>query len=110
MKIDPEYLAPDQLKDLLHGTFQESTSGALKSFLAAHRSVRKWIIVSDFVLADPKAFRDAYVYTLFPYDTDLEQLQSHLSRLAPRDLKKSKRSLAPSRITFEVALFSPSAS
>ena len=90
MAIDPEYLSPDDLLKMLLSTFQQSTSGMLKNFLEMHRSVRKWFVVSDFVIADPQAFRDAYVYTLFPYETPLEQLKAHLAKLAPRDLKKSK--------------------
>jgi hypothetical protein len=53
MAIDPEYLPPDNLFEMLLSTFQQSTSGMFKNFLGMHRSVRKWLIVSDFVIADP---------------------------------------------------------
>jgi hypothetical protein len=61
-----------------------------RNFLDHHRSATKWMIVSDFVIGDPQAFHDAYVYTFFPCHLPVEELLTQVSKLAPQDIKNTR--------------------
>lgn len=104
---------PDGLVDCLTSTFGMSAEKEFKTFLAKHSAVTKWMIVSDFVIGDPQAAHDAYTYTLFPYNTDIEELKAGIAELAPKDFKKTKaiepRLLAflRSGATFTVCFLTP---
>jgi hypothetical protein len=108
-----ESLSPDTLVKLLLNTFEQNSLHAFKAFLAKHQSVRKWMIVSDFVIGDPKAFHDTYVYTIFPANAPIEQLLVDLSKLAPRDLKNTRsvsaefREYVRSGAVFSICLLTP---
>lgn len=104
---------PDDLVDCLTSTFDKSAKKEFKAFLAKHPAVTKWIIVADFVIGDPQAAHDAYAYTLFPYNTDIEELKASIAGLVPKDFKKTK-TIEPrlhefllSGATFTICLLTP---
>jgi hypothetical protein len=104
---------PDGLVDCLVSTFGNSAIKEFRTFLAKHPLVSKWMIATDYVISDPQAAHDAYAYTLFPYDTDLEALKAKIARLVPKDFKKTKIVEPPlhdffhSGATFTLCLLTP---
>jgi hypothetical protein len=81
---------PDALVDCLISTFGKSAIDEFRKFLAKHPGVNKWMIASDFVINEPAAASDAYAYTLFPYNTEIQELKTNILKLVPSDFKKTK--------------------
>jgi hypothetical protein len=104
---------PDGLVDCLISTFGNSAVKEFRTFLAKHPMVSKWMIATDFVIGAPQAAHDAYAYTLFPYDTDLEALKAKIVGLVPKDFKKTKtveprlHEFFQSGATFTICLLTP---
>jgi hypothetical protein len=104
---------PDGLVDCLISTFGKTAKEEFRKFLAKHPMVIKWMIATDFVIGEPQAAHDAYAYTLFPYNTDLEVLKAEIVRLVPKDFKKTKtveprlHEFFQSGETFTICLLTP---
>jgi hypothetical protein len=81
---------PDDLVDCLISTFGKCAIDEFREFLAKHPAVTKWIIASDFVINEPQAASDAYAYTIFPYNAEIEELKAKIVKLVPKDFKKTK--------------------
>jgi len=104
---------PDALVDCLISTFSKSAINEFRSFLAKHPMITKWMIACDFVLNEPAAASDAYACTFFPYNADLMDVKAKITRLVPKDFKKTK-DIGPelgeffhSGETFTVCLLTP---
>jgi hypothetical protein len=106
-------LNPDSLVDCLMSTFGHSAIGEFRKFLAKHPKVSKWMIASDFVVNEPQAASDAYAYTFFPYNADIQDLQAKIVKLVPKDFKKTKtvkpklHEFFQSGETFTICLLTP---
>jgi hypothetical protein len=104
---------PDGLVDCLVSTFGTSAIKEFRTFLAKHPLVTKWTIATDYVIGEPQAAHDAYAYTFFPYDTDLQVLKAKIAGLVPKDFKKTKtvepklHKFLQSGATFTICLLTP---
>jgi hypothetical protein len=111
--VASQRISADGLVDCLVSTFSLGAINEFKGFLAKYPLVTKWIIASDFVLNEREAASDAYAYTFFPYVTDLMELQEKISKLVPKDFKKTKsiglefEKFLHSGETFTVCLLTP---
>ncbi|WP_411959029.1 hypothetical protein ACK56M_21325 [Pseudomonas sp. s4] len=76
----------------LDETFSKSSDKLLADYLESYSDVRKWIIVSDYVIGDKKKPNDTVVFSIIPGDADIEKIFSTIDRMAPVDIKKNKRS------------------
>jgi hypothetical protein len=81
---------PDRLVDLLIATFGRSAIREFRKFLTKHPIVTKWMIASDFVINESQAASDAYAYTFFPYNAEIQDLKAKIVKLVPKDFKKTK--------------------
>jgi hypothetical protein len=81
---------PDGLVDCLISTFGKSAIGEFRKFLAKHAMVTKWMIASDFVINESQAASDAYAYTFFPCDAEIQDLKAKIAKLVPKDFKNTK--------------------
>jgi hypothetical protein len=108
-----QIISADGLVDLLTSTFGKTSIMEFRKFLAKHPRVTKWMIASDFVLNDPKAVSDAYAYTFFPYNAEIQQIRARLKNLLPEDFKKTKtikpalNEFFQSGETFTICLLTP---
>jgi len=90
-----------------------SAIGEFRQFLARHPVVTKWIIASDFVINEAQAASDAYAYTFFPYDAEIQDLKAKIVKLVPKDFKKTKtvkpqlHEFFQSGETFTICLLTP---
>ncbi|MGO9172272.1 MAG: hypothetical protein ACLP7P_09945 [Rhodomicrobium sp.] len=108
-----QVFSADELVDGLISTFVKSGIDQFKSFLAKHPGVTKWIIACDFVLNDPGAVSDAYAYTFFPYNAEIQQVKANIQKLVPKDFKQTKnigdefKQFMFSGETFTICLLTP---
>jgi hypothetical protein len=104
---------PDGLVDHLISTFGMSAIGEFRKFLAKHPMVTKWMIASDFVIDESQAASDAYAYTFFPYNAEIQDLKAKIVKLVPKDFKKTKtvkpklHEFFQSGETFTICLLTP---
>jgi hypothetical protein len=104
---------PDGLVDHLISTFGMSAIAEFRKFLARHPMVTKWMIASDFVINEAQAASDAYAYTFFPYDAEIQDLKAKIVKLVPKDFKKTKtvkpklHEFFQSGETFTICLLTP---
>lgn len=104
---------PDGLVDCLTSTFGKTAIDEFREFLAKHSFVTKWMIVCDFVINEPQAASDAYAYTFFPYNAEIQQLKAKIMKLVPKDFKKTKNvqpklhEFFQSGDTFTICLLTP---
>lgn len=90
-----------------------SAIGEFRRFLAKHPMVTKWMVASDFVINEPQAASDAYAYTFFPYNAEIEHLKAKIVKLVPKDFKKTKtvkpqlHEFLQSGETFTICLLTP---
>jgi hypothetical protein len=104
---------PDGLVDLLISTFGKSAIGEFRRFLAKHPIVTQWMIASDFVINESQAASDAYAYTFFPYNAEIQDLKAKIVKLVPKDFKKTKtvkpklHEFFQSGETFTICLLTP---
>jgi hypothetical protein len=90
MNSGAQRVHPDGLVDMLLSTFGMGAIEEFRRFLAGHPLVTKWIVATDFVIGEPQAASDAYAYTFFPYDAEIQELKDRIVRLVPKDFKKIK--------------------
>ena len=113
MNSTSQRINPDGLVDHLTSTFGMSAIGEFRKFLAKHPLVTKWIIASDYVINEPQAASDAYAYTFFPYDAEIQDLKARIVKLVPKDFKKTKtvepklHDFFQSGETFTICLLTP---
>jgi hypothetical protein len=88
--LTSQRINPDGMIDCLISTFGKSAIGEFRRFLAKHPLVTKWMIASDFVIEEPQAASDAYAYTIFPYNAEIQDLRTKIVKLVPRDFKNTK--------------------
>lgn len=69
--------------------FSTPTSN-LSKFLKKHRTIKKWIIASDYCFDDKNKKNDVIAISLIPYVMDFSQLKSIVFKLARRDIKHTK--------------------
>jgi hypothetical protein len=113
MNSTSQRIHPDGLVDHLTSTFGMSAIGDFRKFLAKHPMTTKWIIASDYVINDSQAASDAYAYTFFPYDAEIQELKAKIVKLVPKDFKKTKtvnpklHEFFKSGDTFTICLLTP---
>jgi hypothetical protein len=113
LNSNSQRINPDGLVDCLISTFGMSAIGEFRKFLAKHPIVTKWMIASDFVINEPQAASDAYAYTFFPYDAEIQDLKAKIVKLVPKDFKKTKtvepqlHEFFQSGDTFTICLLTP---
>jgi len=94
-------------------TFGTTAIKEWRKFLAKHPWVTKWMIASDFVLNDSEAINDAYAYTFFLYNAEIQQIKAKIEKLVPKDFKKTKtvepalKEFLQSGETFTICLLTP---
>ncbi|MDH4552735.1 hypothetical protein [Pseudomonas sp. BN607] len=74
----------------LDETFSKSSDKLLADYLDSYSDVKKWIIVSDYVIGDKKKPNDTVVFSIIPGDVDIEKIFSTIDRMAPVDIKKTR--------------------
>ena len=113
MNSTSQRINPDGLVDHLISTFGKSAIGDFTTFLAKHPIVTKWMIASDFVINESQAASDAYAYTFFPYNAEIQDLKAKIVKLVPKDFKKTKtvkpelHEFFQSGETFTICLLTP---
>jgi hypothetical protein len=113
MNSTSQRINPDTLFDCLISTFGMLAIGEFRKFLAKHPIVTKWMISSDFVINEPQAAGDAYAYTLFPYNAEIQDLKAKIVKLVPTDFKNTKtvkpelHEFFQSGETFTICLLTP---
>ena len=113
MNSTSQRINPDGLVDSLISTFGMSAIREFRNFLAKHPMVTKWMIASDFVINEPQAASDAYAYTFFPYNAEIQDLKAKVVKLVPKDFKKTKtvqpqlHEFFKSGETFTICLLTP---
>ena len=106
-------LHPDGLVDCLVSTFGQSAIEEFRKFLANCPIVTKWMIATDFVIGESQAMHDAYAYTMFPYNTEIDKLKAKIVKLVPKDFKRTKtvdprlHEFLQSGETFTICLLTP---
>jgi hypothetical protein len=85
-----QIILADSLMDRLMSTFGTNATKEFRDFLTKHPKVTKWLIASDFVLDDSEATSDAYTYTLFPYNAEIQSIKAKIKEVAPKDFKKTR--------------------
>lgn len=71
------------------------------------------MIASDFVLNDSETISNAYAYTFFPYNAEIQYIKSKVKTLVPKDFKKTKivtsafKKFLQSGETFTICLLTP---
>jgi hypothetical protein len=71
------------------------------------------VIACDFVINEEQAASDAYAYTFFPYNADLNDWKAKIATLFPRDFKKVKQITSETKEffhsgeTFSICLLTP---
>jgi len=81
---------PDVLVDHVMSTFSQCAIGEFREFLAKHPMITKWMIASDFVINEPQAAHDAYAYTFFPQNAEIEDIKASIAKSLPKDFKNTK--------------------
>ncbi len=113
MTTSSQIISADGMFDQLMSTFSTTAIKEWRKFLAKHPWVTKWIIASDFVLNGSEATSDAYAYTFFPYNAEIQQIKAKIKELVPEDFKKTKtvkpalREFFQSGETFTICLLTP---
>jgi hypothetical protein len=113
MAARSQRIHPDTLLDLVLSTFSKSAIDDFRAFLARHPGVTKWMLASDFVINEPLAANDAYVFTFFPCNDEINQLRGKIAQLVPKDFKKTKvvepklQKFFQSGETFTICLLTP---
>lgn len=74
------------LVDHLMLTFSQCAIGEFRKFLAMHPMITKWMIASDFGINEPQATHDAYAFTFFPQNAEIEDIKSFDCKIAPQGL------------------------
>jgi hypothetical protein len=75
--------------------------------------VTKWTIASNYVINDSQAASDAYAYTFYPYNAEIQDLKAKIVKLVPKDFKKTKavkpklHEFFQSGETFTICLLTP---
>jgi len=72
-------------------TFYKSTYDELKTFFEKYKSIKKWMIFSDYALYDKKKCNDVITLSFVPYIIDFQELKEAINLLAPKDLKNTKK-------------------
>ena len=90
MTSSSQIISADGLVDLLTSTFCMTPIKQFRKFLAKHPRVTKWMITSDFVLNDSEATSDAYAYTFFPYNAEIQQIKAKIKKFVPKAFKKTQ--------------------
>ena len=104
---------PDNFVDILVSALHRSGIDEFRRFLEKYPSVTGWHIASDFVINEPQATSDAYAYTFFPANSEMDKIKSKIARLAPKDFKKTRtikaefREFFHSGETFTICLLTP---
>jgi hypothetical protein len=104
---------PDILFDCLISTFAKSAIGEFRKFVANHPMVTKWMIASDLVINESQAASDAYTFTLFPCNAEIQDLKAKIVKFVPKDFKKTKtvkpklHEFLRSGETFTICLLTP---
>ena len=80
-------------------SFMQRGSELLGAFILEHARTKKWILASDYAFHDDNKFSDAVTFSLFPHWAHIEKMSSHISAIAPSDLK-NVGSVSDSFITF----------
>jgi hypothetical protein len=80
---------PDVLVDHLMLTFSQCAIGEFRKFLAMHPMITKWMIASDFVINEPQATHDAYAFTFFPQNAEIEDIKASIAKSLPKDFKNT---------------------
>jgi hypothetical protein len=78
------------LTDVFFETFDKSARALFQQFLAGHPNIRRWHIAADFCLHDDQRPYDAFAFTIYPEDADLEDIRADIKAALPRDIKKSR--------------------
>lgn len=68
-------------------SFMMRGSELLGEFIQEHAHTKKWILASDYAFYDDNKFSDAVTFSLFPHWAHIEKMTSHISAIAPSDLK-----------------------
>ena len=53
-------------------------------------SSTKWIIAADFVLTGDERINDAFAFTIFPYDADINSMMREINGICRNDIKNLK--------------------
>jgi hypothetical protein len=80
---------PYVLVDHVMSTFNQCAIGEFREFLAKHPMITKWMIASDFVINEPQAAHDAYAYTFFPWNAEIEVIKASIAKSLPKDFKNT---------------------
>ena len=80
----------DDLVIALEGTLLASINRDLKKFITRNQNT-KFLIVSDYCLDDKFKPNKVASFTIIPYDFDLSEYTKRLQKMAPRDLKRSRK-------------------
>jgi hypothetical protein len=70
-------------------TFSQCAIGEFRKFLAMHPMITKWMIASDFVINEPQATHDAYAFTFFPQNAEIEDIKASIAKSLPKDFKNT---------------------
>jgi hypothetical protein len=83
-------ISPIIMAKLFLETFDGSAVAMFRQYLARNPGVTKWMIAADFALHDPQRPMDCMSFTVLPYDASPDDINSDVTAVLPRDLKRSK--------------------
>ena len=80
-------VSPDDIFQHLGVTLSSAVEPDFHRFINRTRC-KKWLVASDFVIRDDTRHNHVLVYTVSPYDQDLEKIKEEIKAAAKTDIKK----------------------
>jgi hypothetical protein len=75
---------------VLHDAISTTYSERLRDFVNRN-AVPNWVIASDYVIGDKDRHRNAFCYTIYPLNDELESTLTEIRKRIPQDLKDTPR-------------------
>ena len=85
-----QHIQPVSPGDIFHHlgvTVSSTVEPDFRRFIDRTRC-KKWLVASDFAIRDNTRHNDVFVYTVSPYDQDLEKIKAEIKAAAKTDIKK----------------------
>jgi hypothetical protein len=77
--------------DSFNKTFYKSSMNDFECFFKENNNINKWMIFSDYALYDKTKKNDVITFSIVPYIIDFNHFSEHLKKIAPGDLKNSRK-------------------